>query len=87
VPSSDEGKDKFLSDDDGFEAMNFVLPKGKKSRAKKMKARMWYDELRLQPEERLCLKLCFVDVYQFRRALQQLHTSQLICTETVRTEL
>jgi hypothetical protein len=31
VPSSDEAKDEFLSDDDdGFEAMNFVLPKGKK---------------------------------------------------------
>jgi hypothetical protein len=42
-----------------------------------MKARMWYDELRLQPEEQLYLKLCFVDVYQFRRALQQLHIAQL----------
>jgi hypothetical protein len=78
VPSSDEGKDELLSDDnDGFEAMNFVLPNGKKSRAKKMKARMWYDERRFQPDEQLCLKLCFVDVYQFRRAVQQLHIAQL----------
>jgi hypothetical protein len=78
VPSSDEGKDVFLSDDDdGFEAMNFVLPNGKKSRAKEMKGRIWYDEQRLQPEEQLCLKLCFVDVYQFRRVVQQLHIAQL----------
>jgi hypothetical protein len=64
-------------DDDGFEAMKFVLPVGRNTRAKKQKPRMWYDEMRLQPEEQLTLKMCFVDVYQFRRALQQLHIAQL----------
>jgi hypothetical protein len=57
--------------------MKFVLPVGRKTRTKKQKPRMWYDECRLQSEEQQTLKMCFVDVYQFRRALQQLHIAQL----------
>uniref|UniRef100_A0ACD5Z9S8 Uncharacterized protein n=1 Tax=Avena sativa TaxID=4498 RepID=A0ACD5Z9S8_AVESA len=90
VPSSDEGKEEFLSDDDdGFQALNFVLPKGKKSRAKKMKARMWYDEQRLQHEDQLCLKPCFVDYIslggQFNNCTYH-NLEMFICTEIARTE-
>ena len=79
VPSDDEGPDVDLDplDDDGFESMSWVMPKGRKSRAKKREPRVWYDESRLQPEQGLCLKMCFLDVYQFRRAVQTLHIAQL----------
>ena len=81
VPSSAEDTDEYrqlLSDDDDqFEALAFVLPNGVKSRAKKKEPRVWYDEQRESADEQLCLKMCFVDVYQFRRALQQFHIAQL----------
>jgi hypothetical protein len=79
LPSDDEGQDGDLDpeDDDGFETMSWALPKGRKSRAKKMDPRVWYDESRLHPEQGLCMKMCFQDVYQFRRALQTLHIAQL----------
>ena len=32
------------SDDDGYEPLSFVLPKKRKSRAKKRPARKWYNE-------------------------------------------
>jgi hypothetical protein len=54
-----------------------VLPRGKKSKDEKNIPRKWYDESRLQLEEQLCLKLCFVDVYQFRRVVLQLHIAKL----------
>jgi hypothetical protein len=78
VPSSDSGSDGDLreEDDDGA-AMAWAVPSGRKSRAKKKATRVWYDEDRLQPEDQLCLKMCFTDVYQFRRALQNLHIAQL----------
>lgn len=79
LPSDDEGPDGDLDpeDDDGFEKLSWALPKGRKSRAKKKQPRVWYDESRLQPEEGLCLRMCFLDVYQFRRAVQTLHIAQL----------
>jgi hypothetical protein len=80
VPSSDSGTDADLgSDDDDGAAENlaWVLPSNRKSRAKKKKPRQWYDETRMQPEEQLCLKMCILDVYQFRRALQKHHIAQL----------
>ncbi|CAM0870512.1 unnamed protein product [Alopecurus aequalis] len=79
VPSDDEGTDGDLDpeDDDGFEMLSWALPKGRKSRATKKQPRQWYDEQRLLPHEGLCLKLCFVDVYQFRRAVHALHIAQL----------
>jgi hypothetical protein len=82
VPSSEDFSEDHVNDfpsddDDGYEAMKFVLPVGRKTRTKKQKPRMWYNECRLQSEEQQTLKMCFVDVYQFRRALQQLHISQL----------
>jgi hypothetical protein len=79
LPSDDEGQDGDLDpeDDDGFETMSWALPKGRKSRAKKMDPRVWYNESRLHPEQGLCMKMCFQDVYQFRRALQTLHIAQL----------
>ena len=78
-PSSDDGTDGDLcaDDDDGSEQLRWVLPSGRKSRAKKRKPMNWYDERRLQPEEQLCLQMCFRDVYQFREALQTLHIAQL----------
>ena len=79
IPSSDEdGEAGFLkeSDDDGFEPLSFVLPKRGKSRAKKRPPRIWYDDRRLQAHEQLCLKMCFINVDQFRNALINLHIAQ-----------
>ncbi|XP_071676965.1 uncharacterized protein [Lolium perenne] len=69
LPSDDEGQDGELNpeDDDGFETMSWVLPKGRKSRAKKMDPRVWYDESRLHPEQvikhekTLCLRKCHLE--------------------------
>jgi hypothetical protein len=49
VPSSDSGShgDIKAEDDDAAELMSWVLPNGRKSRAKKRKLRIWYDEKRL----------------------------------------
>ena len=79
LPSSDEEKnpgDLGDSDDDGA-VEKFKLASGRKSRRKKPKLGVWYDESRANPQDQLCLKMCFTDVYQFRRALRQLHVSQL----------
>ena len=64
------------SDEDGFEPASFVLPKKRKSRAKKRPARKWYNEKMDQPHEQLCMKLCFRDQHQFRDALLNLHITQ-----------
>jgi hypothetical protein len=48
----------------------------RKSRAKKAKERIWYDENRENPEQQLMLKLCFRDVYQYKEALSRLHIVQ-----------
>ena len=79
IPSSDSGSDGDLKeeDDDGAELKAWALPSGRKSRAKKRKPRVWYDENRLQPEDQLCLKMCFTYVSQFRKAVQNLHIAQL----------
>jgi hypothetical protein len=79
APSNDEVELGFLKeeDDDGFEPLPFTQPKGRKSRAKKAKERVWYDETRQNPEQQLMLKLCFRDAYQFREALSRLHIVQL----------
>jgi hypothetical protein len=71
IPSDDEGDLGFLKqeDDDGFEPLPFVLPSGRKSRAKKAVQRVWYDEARQNAEQQFAVKLCFKDVYQFRQAL------------------
>ena len=54
-----------------------VPPKGgRKSRAKKMEPRKWYDERRLNPHEQLCFKMCFTNVQQVRDALISLHIAQ-----------
>ncbi|XP_073367583.1 uncharacterized protein [Aegilops tauschii subsp. strangulata] len=79
VPSSDEEID--VGDlkqeyDDGAENAPFILPNGRKSRAYKAQPRKWYSEERENLEEQLCRKLCFLNVYQFRRALQTFHISQ-----------
>ena len=62
--------------DDGAENAPFILPNGRKSRAYKAQPRKWYSKERENPEEQLCRKLCFLNVYQFRRALQTFHISQ-----------
>jgi len=79
APSDDEEEFGFLGqeDDDGFEPLPFVLPNGRKSRAKKQTERVWYDETRENPEQQFRLKLCFKDVYQFRQALCRLHIVQV----------
>jgi hypothetical protein len=78
-PDSDEDKcPDFLefSDDDGYQPLVMLPPKGRKSRAKKRAERNWYDERRLQAHEQLCLHMCFRDVNQFREALINLHIAQ-----------
>ena len=78
-PSSDEDMCAgFLeeSDDDGFEPLSMVPPKGGKSRSKKRPERKWYDDRRLLAHEQLCLKMCFRNVQQFRDALINLHIAQ-----------
>lgn len=74
-PSSDEEETGLLldSEDDGFEPLAFVLPKGRKSRAKKRPPRKWYNEKLEQPHQQLCLQMCFRDQRQFRDALLSLH--------------
>jgi hypothetical protein len=76
-PSSEEDDTGFEADDDGNEPMSFVIPSGRRSRAKKRPPRVWYDEERLHPEQQFQLRLCFRDVYQFREALVNLHVKQL----------
>ncbi|KAM0848728.1 hypothetical protein ACQ4PT_054195 [Festuca glaucescens] len=79
VPSSDSGSEFDLAegDDDGAEVMKWAIPSGRKRRAKKIKEMKWCDESRITAEEQLCSKMCFTDVYQFRRALRGLHIAQL----------
>ncbi|KAK1612712.1 hypothetical protein QYE76_036385 [Lolium multiflorum] len=79
MPTSDEesSPDEVAdSDDDGF-VSKFVPASGRKRRLKKMKKRVWYDETRANPHEQIGMKLCFTDVYQFRRALRTYHIAQL----------
>ena len=79
APSDEEEDLGFLKeeDDDGFQPLAFVLPPGRKSRSKKQKERVWYDDKRENPEQQFMLKLCFKDVYQFRDALARLHITQV----------
>jgi hypothetical protein len=79
VPSSDEESnpgDLSQEENDGAQLPPFKLPNGRKSRAKKNKIRVWYDEKRGNPQEQFVRKLCFLDVQQFRRALLTFHISQ-----------
>ena len=55
----------------------FALPSGRKRVLKKAKQRLWYDETRADPHQKICLRLCFTDVKQFRRALRTFHVAQL----------
>ena len=78
IPSSDEEDDVLLfeDEDDGHEPLSFVLPKGRKSRAKKRKPRIWYNDKLEQPHQQLCLYMCFKNQQQFRDALLSLHITQ-----------
>jgi hypothetical protein len=79
MPTSDEDSSPDElgdSEDDGF-VPRFVLPNGRKRKLKKIKKRVWYDESRADPHEQMALKVCFTDVYQFRRALRTFHIAQL----------
>jgi hypothetical protein len=57
APLDEEDDPSFLKeeDDHGFEPVPFVLPCGRKSRAKKAKQRTWYDETRENPEQQFTL--------------------------------
>ncbi|KAE8809759.1 hypothetical protein D1007_13653 [Hordeum vulgare] len=78
IPSSDEEGYCLLfeDEDDGHEPPSLVLPKGRKSRAKKRKPRMWYNDKLEQPREQLCLYMYFKDQHQFREALLSFHITQ-----------
>ncbi|KAE8802453.1 wd repeat-containing protein 43 [Hordeum vulgare] len=58
IPSEDEEDDCLLfeDDDDGHEPPSFVLPKGRKSRAKKRKPRIWYNDKLEHPHQQLFIK-------------------------------
>ncbi|KAE8806570.1 hypothetical protein D1007_17386 [Hordeum vulgare] len=76
TPSSDEEDHELLFDsevDDGHESPAFVLHTSKKSRAKKTKPRIWYNEKLEQPHHQLCMSMCFKNRQQFREALLSLH--------------
>jgi hypothetical protein len=78
MPSSKEYEfHGFLKDEDYFQPITMVPPKGRKSRRKKIPPRKWYDEKRLQPQEQLCLKMWFTNLQQFRNALIDLYISQI----------
>ena len=75
IPSGDDDSspdDLPDSDDDGF-VPKWVLLSGQKRRVKKLKKRVWYDESRADAHQQFALKLCFIDVYQFRIALRNYH--------------
>jgi hypothetical protein len=74
------------SDDDGFETPISIAPKYQKSRAKPLPPRVWYDEGRLLGGEQLCLKMCFVNMHQFRRALKNYHILQSRDYEYIRND-
>ncbi|XP_048547651.1 uncharacterized protein LOC125543142 isoform X1 [Triticum urartu] len=79
APSSDEEPDLGVLKreyDDGAEEVQFILPNGRKSRSVRSLPRIWYSEERENPEEQFCRKICFLNVYQFRRAIQTLHITQ-----------
>ncbi|KAE8787406.1 hypothetical protein D1007_38569 [Hordeum vulgare] len=78
IPSSDEEDDWLLFEDEDYgpEPLSFVLPKGRKSRAKQRKPRIWYNDKLEQPHQQLCLYMCFKDQHQFREALLSLHITQ-----------
>lgn len=79
IPSGEEdnGEEPLdVKDEDGAEEFSYVMPQGRKSRVKKAVTRVWYNAKRKNPQDQFCLRMCFLDVYQFREALIQLHISQ-----------
>jgi hypothetical protein len=61
------------SDDDGFVDPKSVSITKRKSRSKKLEKRIYYDESSPIANELLQVKVCFVDVHQYRRALTNYH--------------
>ncbi|KAE8817095.1 hypothetical protein D1007_05300 [Hordeum vulgare] len=78
IPSSDEEYDWLLfeDEDDRHEPLSFVLPKGRKSRAKKRKPMIWYNDKLEQPHQQLCVYMCFKNQHQFKDALLSLNITQ-----------
>ncbi|KAE8789862.1 hypothetical protein D1007_35822 [Hordeum vulgare] len=62
--------------DDGHVAPAYVLHTRKKSRDKKRKPRIRYNEKLEQPHQRLCLSMCYKNEKKFREALLSLHITQ-----------
>ena len=75
-PYSDENFEEAGYSEDRIELL-LLLPRGRKSRAKKKKSRVWYDENRLMAEENISLKMYFIDIYQFRLDLENTHILQI----------
>ena len=76
IPVSDEDMNDELYVDSDEEVVVYCLTSGRKFRAKKRKARIWYDEKRLEPQQQICWHMCLLDVYQFRRVLVNLHVTR-----------
>lgn len=67
LPSSDEDINTIQVKDSDDDVVFFVPLSTRKSRSKKRKVRQWYQ---------ICWKMCFLDVYPFRRALVNLQVTQ-----------
>ena len=76
VPSSDENMEDVKCELSDEEEIRYVPNTGNRSRAKKRAVRKWYKVEMQQPEDQICWQMCFEDVYQFRRALVNLHVTQ-----------
>ena len=61
------------SDDDHAVDGNDLSKTKRKSRAKKLAKKAYYDESRLNGDGQFMLNMCFTDVHQFRRALLNYH--------------
>ncbi|KAE8773272.1 hypothetical protein D1007_54570 [Hordeum vulgare] len=61
------------SDDDGVVLESEITTKKHKSRAKPLKERVYYDEMKENAHEQFQLELCFHNVTQLRKALDDYH--------------
>ncbi|KAK1631963.1 hypothetical protein QYE76_006278 [Lolium multiflorum] len=71
---SDDNKEIInLSDDDGAVLESKIALRKRKSVAKPVKKRVYYDESKSNAHEQFVLDLCFIDITQLRKALENYH--------------
>uniref|UniRef100_A0ACD5YA64 Uncharacterized protein n=1 Tax=Avena sativa TaxID=4498 RepID=A0ACD5YA64_AVESA len=74
---SDDNKELIGADDDGAVLESQIATRKYKSRAKPPKKRVYYDEMKENAHEQIQLDLCFHDVTQLRRVLDDYHIAYL----------